>query len=115
MTSSPARRSVTAKLRIDFANDGQPADVYLYEVDSSAGPGCSLKYYDTAPNDTASPHHAQLATMQGLDLTDAYTRRTCEDVEPRWFSLQGAPLSRNPVERVHRRRKASRANTTSST
>jgi hypothetical protein len=83
------KASMTAKLRVDFANDGKPADVYLYEVDSSAGPGCSLKYYDTAPNDTSSRHHTQLTTMQGLDLTDAYTRRTCEDLEPRWFTFNG--------------------------
>jgi hypothetical protein len=84
------KATVTATLRIDFANDGRPADAYLYEAESSAGSGCSLKYYDTAPLDAASPHHALLAAMQELDFSDtAYPRRTCDDVEPRWFTFKG--------------------------
>jgi hypothetical protein len=84
------KATVTASLRIDFANDGRPADAYLYEADSSAGQGCSLKYYDTAPRDTASLHHALLAAMQELDFADtAYPRRTCDDAEPRWFTFKG--------------------------
>ena len=46
---------VTGKLTIDFANDRRPAVAYLYEVGSSAGAGCTLKYFDAAPKDAAEP------------------------------------------------------------
>ena len=78
---------VTGKLTIDFANDRRPAVAYLYEVGSSAGAGCTLKYFDAAPKDAASRGHELLAAMQGLDLSDAYSRRTCADAEPRWFTF----------------------------
>ena len=81
------RAMVTGKLTIDFANDRRPAEAYLYEVESSAGAGCTLKYYDSAPKDLRSPRHLLLAAMQGLDLDDAYSRRTCADAEPRWFTF----------------------------
>jgi hypothetical protein len=81
--------SITGKLSIDFANGGKPTDAFLYEVDSSAGAGCSLKYFDTAAEDLTSPHHQLLTALQGLDLSDAYSRRTCADAEPRWFTFNG--------------------------
>jgi len=78
---------VTGKLTVDFANDRRPAHVYLYEVGSSAGAGCALKYFDSAPKDLVSRGHQLLTAMQGLDLGDAYSRRTCADAEPRWFTF----------------------------
>lgn len=82
------KATATGKIALDFANDGRSAEAYLYEVESGAGGGCDLKYFDTAPADLKSPHHQLLAALQGLDFNDAYTRRTCADAEPGWFTFQ---------------------------
>ncbi|WP_216838889.1 hypothetical protein, partial [Caulobacter sp. S45] len=62
---------------VDAMNDGHPVRMYLYGASSGAGPGCDLSYYDTAPNDPSSTVHKAWNAAQGLDVTDAYARRTC--------------------------------------
>ena len=83
------RTRIAGEARVDAANIGDEGILYLYEADSSAGAGCDLRYFDTAPDDTGSLLHQRLMALQGLDLTDVYPRRTCVDARPRWFVHDG--------------------------
>ena len=80
---------IAGEARVDAENIGDEGILYLYEADSSAGAGCDLRYFDTAPDDAGSLLHQRLVALQGLDLADVYPRRTCVDARPRWFVHDG--------------------------
>ena len=80
---------IHGSILVDAMNDGHPIRMYLYGSDSGAGAGCELSYYDTAPNDTSSAAHKAWNNAEGLNVTDAFARRTCLDDEPVWKRIHG--------------------------
>jgi hypothetical protein len=87
---------VAGHVSVDFANTGRPTSLALVALESGAGRGCALDYFDLIVGGElarSGDDHGLLMKLQDVELSDQgsqdYTSGRCDGSTPRWFARNG--------------------------